>query len=402
VTELHFDFRDVFRAARLGLSGKKMGVSFLGILVAYVCYLVLTYAALLSSGLGWGTIWRAYRLFPLAMVDKFAWYSWVIYGVGVFFAVVVLLLTATAVAKISYQQLKGDDFYSMGDSRKFVAKHWKAAILSPIGILGMVVVLFIMAIILGLLGRIPYVGELGFSIISPLIFGGAFLTLFVALVLGVSLILSPAITATTGEDTVETITQSFSTIWSQPWRFVTYQGWLAFTLGLSSWVFAIFTVNALGLMQWFPRFFMGNKLAVMTKEAIAFAPTCKTFNLILSKIPYFHFFLPDFSKVPDAGGTVLVSGVIGGIMLILVIFFALSYSFATWSAGQTLIYLVLRKKKDNENLLERKEEEEEKEEEKEEKKEEVKEEEAAPKEEKKEEKKEGTAPKEEKKQGKKE
>ncbi|OPX31877.1 MAG: hypothetical protein B1H40_03330 [Candidatus Latescibacteria bacterium 4484_181] len=199
---------------------------------------------------------------------------------------------------------------------------------------------------------------------------------------------------------METITQSFSTIWSQPWRFVTYQGWLAFTLGLSSWVFAIFTVNALGLMQWFPRFFMGNKLAVMTKEAIAFAPTCKTFNLILSKIPYFHFFLPDFSKVPDASGTVLVSGVIGGIMLILVIFLALSYSFATWSAGQTLIYLVLRKKKDNENLLERKEEEEEKEE-KVEKKEEVKEE-AAPKEEKKEEKKEGTAPKEEKKEGRKE
>ncbi len=261
--ELHFDFRDVFRAARLGLSGKKMGVSFLGILVAYLFYLVLTYVALLASGIGLGTIWRAYRLFPLAMADKFVWYSWIIYGVGVFFAAVALLLAATAVAKISCQQLKGDDFYSMGDSKKFAAKHWKATILSPIGILGLIVFLLVMALILGLLGRIPYVGELGFSIISPLIFGGAFLTLFVGLVLAVSLILSPAIVGTTGEDTVETITQSFSTIWSQPWRFIVYQVWLAFTVSLSSYVFAIFTANALGLMQWFTRLFMGNKLAVM-------------------------------------------------------------------------------------------------------------------------------------------
>ncbi len=397
MTELHFDFRDVFKAARLGLSGKKMGGSFLGIVVAYLCYLVLTYVALLASGLGWGTIWRAYKLFPLAMADNFAWYSWVIYGVGVFFAVVVLLLTATAVAKVSYQQLKGDDFYSLGDSRKFVAKHWKATIFSPIGILVMIVFMLVMALIFGLLGRIPYVGELGISIISLLIFGGAFLTLFVGLVLAISLVLSPAIAATTGEDTVETITQSFSTIWSQPWRFIVYQGWLAFTLGLSSWIFAIFTVNALGLMQWFPRFFMGNKLAVMTKEAIAFAPTCKTFELILSKIPYCQCFLPDFSKAQDASGTMLVSGVIAGIMLILVIFFAFSYSFATYSAGQTLIYLALRKKKDNENLLERKEEEEE-EEKVEEPKEEVKEE----AEEKAKEKKEEAKPTEEKKEEKKE
>jgi len=56
--------------------------------------------------------------------------------------------------------------------------------------------------------------------------------------------------------------------------------------------------------------------------------------------------------------TVQVSGVIGGIWLALILGFVLSYGWTSWAVGQGVIYLVLRYKKDQENLLERKEKEE--------------------------------------------
>jgi len=359
VTKLYFDFRDLFRAARLGLSGKKMGLCFLGILVAYVGCAVLTYVALLASGLGLGSIWRAYRLFPLAMVDQFRWYSWVIYAIGILFALVVLLLTSAAVSKITYQQLKGDDFYSAGDAKKFVAKKWKAVVFSPLGILGIVVFFLVSGVIVGLLGRIPYVGEIGFSVFSLPIFFAAFFTVFLGLVLFVSLILSPAIVGTTGEDTVETITQVFSSIWSQPWRFVVYEGLLAGIIGLGTYILAIFTVNGLSLISWFCGLTMGTKLPELSKVAIGYTPTWGWFKSLVGKIPYIKVLVPNFAEVSGTGGTVLVSGVIAGVMLVLIIGFVFSYSLAIWNAGQTLTYLILRKKKDDENLLERKEEEEE-------------------------------------------
>ena len=36
MSELHFDFRDVFRAGRYGFSGKKLTVHFIGLALAYL------------------------------------------------------------------------------------------------------------------------------------------------------------------------------------------------------------------------------------------------------------------------------------------------------------------------------------------------------------------------------
>ena len=164
VTKLYFNSRDLLRAARLGWSGKKMWMSFMGILIGYVGYLVLSYVALLASGMSFGEIWRTYDLYPYAASAWMPWYSWVLYVVGVLWAVAVLLILGTGVAKVTYRQLKGDDFYSMGDAQRFMRKNWTAAVLSPVVLFAMIAFLIVCGIIIGALGRIPYVGELGCSI----------------------------------------------------------------------------------------------------------------------------------------------------------------------------------------------------------------------------------------------
>jgi hypothetical protein len=58
-------------------------------------------------------------------------------------------------------------------------------------------------------------------------------------------------------------------------------------------------------------------------------------------------------------GAESVAAVILGIFLLIIFGLVLSYGMATWSAGQTINYLIIRKRKDDENLLEREDEEEE-------------------------------------------
>jgi len=369
VKELYFDFRDVFKSMRLGWSGKKMWVSFAGIFIAYVGYGVLTYIALLVSGLGIKDIWNAYGLYPKPVVDIFHWYSWIVYILGVVFAIAVLLLTATSVSKIAYQQLKGDDFYSIGDSRKFIRKNWKSILIAPLSLLGMTLFLIVCGIIVGLIAKIPYVGELGFSIFLIPVFFGALLTVFVGLVFFVSFILSPAIVGTTGEDTLETIIQLFSTVWNQPWRYFLYTILLKVTGVVATYILAIFTVNSLVLLYRVCGLLMGDKIARIARVAFGYVPSGHPL-LDMTRYTRYSWISGINSEVSSASGihgTVLVSGVIAGIGLALLIGFVLSYAFSLYYSGQTLIYIVVRKKKDDENLLERKEEEEEEELEEEEK-----------------------------------
>jgi hypothetical protein len=49
--KLHFDIRDIFRAPRLALSGKKIWIFIVGNIVGYVSYWILTYVAFALAGM---------------------------------------------------------------------------------------------------------------------------------------------------------------------------------------------------------------------------------------------------------------------------------------------------------------------------------------------------------------
>ena len=385
MSKVYFDVRDVAKALRLGFSGKKMALGFVGVVVGYIGYAILTYLALSAGGHPFGELWAKYRFYPCVAGTSLPWYSWVIYGIGVAFWVLVLLATAAGIIKIAYQQLKGDEFYSLGDAKKFLRKNWKAAVVSPWIILAVFAFLIVVGIIIGLLGRIPYVGELGFSLGLPVVFGGSLFAVFTAVVFGFSLMLSPAVVGTAEEDTLETIVQSFSTVWNQPWRLVLYEVLLGIYVVLATALLGAFTIAALWLVHWVCGLLMGDSMVKLTHVALGYLPNFGFWSALWSKLGW----LPLREGAEITRATVQVSGVIAGIWLALILGFVLSYGWTSWSVGQGVIYIVLRYKKDQENLLERKEREEEevKEEVKEEAKEAEKEEKA---EEKPEEGKEGT------------
>ena len=384
MVKLYFDFRDIFRAARFGFSGKKIGLQFLGLLIGYIGYAILTYIALIASGIGFAANWASYRLFPTIVANTLPWYGWVLYVAGLVFFVIMWLVYSTAAAKVTYQQLKGDDLYTAREALGFVGKNWKAVILSPLMVIAIVVFLLVCGIIIGLLGKIPYVGELGFALLSIPIFGVALFLVFLAVVFGVGIILGPAIVATAREDSFETMIQFFSSIWSQTWRFVVYDVLLGAITIAGVYVLGSFSYWALKLVYVVCGWTMGPKLHNMAMVAINWLPTKWAIwslwskGLWCGKLAAMTSYMPSPVTLQRAES---VAAFIMGIFLVLIFGFVISYGLSIWSAGQTLIYLILRKRKDDENLLEREDEEEEK---IEEAKVEEKEEKAPPAEEKKE------------------
>ena len=120
MTKFYYDIRDVFRAPRLALSAKKILLQFMGVLVGYLGYLFFTYLAFLCTGFNLSEAWRYHGLFPLTDLPFRAWYGWLLFGVGIVWALVCWLLASTAVGKVTYEQLKGDDFYSSKEAFRFL------------------------------------------------------------------------------------------------------------------------------------------------------------------------------------------------------------------------------------------------------------------------------------------
>ncbi len=366
MTKFHYDVRDVFRAPRLALSGKKILLQFMGVLVGYVGYLFFTYLAFLCSGFDLGEAWRYHGLFPLVDLPFEQWYGWLLFGVGVVWALVCWLLASTMVGKVTYEQLKGDDFYSSKEAFRFLKKSWGPSFFTPLSLLVFIAFLIICGIVVGLVGKIPYVGELGIGIfyLIPL-FAVALALAYVILIFFVSLLLAPAVVATLKEDTFETIVQVFSTVWSQAWRFFVYTGLVGVMSKLGMFVFGYFCYRGVQLVNLTCGVFMKGKFTDIFDNAYSYLTIpphlMDYFSNIFAGVK-FGFGLPMAGSGIYLNWSGQIASFLIGISLILILFVVLSYGLSIISTGQTLTYIVLRRKKDDEDLLERKTETEEEEE----------------------------------------
>ena len=227
MVNLHFDIRDLFRVIRLGWSGKKIWAGLCGLVVAYVVYSVPVTIGYLISGMSGSEIWHAYGFFPGAALDKVAGIAAVLHLVAMVLGGAVLFLTTSMMCKVTYQQLRGDDFFTSGEALVFVKKHWGGVIFGPVACTALFLLFVVSGIIIGwLAGVIPAVGELAFAIGFIPIFFAALIAIFMVLAIIAALIMSPAIVGTVGEDALEVVIQSFSICWSQPWRTALYLTWM--------------------------------------------------------------------------------------------------------------------------------------------------------------------------------
>jgi hypothetical protein len=280
----------------------------------------------------------------------------------------VLLVTATAVARATYMHLKGNNFYTWKEAVRFALKKKGGAVAAtPVAILAIAFFTGLGGVFVGLLGRIPYVGELGISLFTVIWYSASLFLVFIALALGMSLFLTPPVLATTDDDAFEGIFQSFSTLATQPWRFIIYELLIILLSVAGLGVLAFFAKKAWIVMSRVLVLGMGDKYADLSYAATYLLqnwiyPAVEWSKLLPSGITAQCFFSQEIIAT-ELPVMMVISGWIMAIFLVLTAAFILSYPLAIFSSGNCILFLILKKKKDDENLLERKDKEEESEEE---------------------------------------
>ena len=82
-TNLYYDFRDIFRAPRLALSGKKIWIFIVGNLAGFILYWISSYLSISLSGISFNNALTQYGLYPCLYGNEAVWYSWLIYYAGI-------------------------------------------------------------------------------------------------------------------------------------------------------------------------------------------------------------------------------------------------------------------------------------------------------------------------------
>jgi hypothetical protein len=356
--QFHFNYRDIPRICRYGFSVRRIGAHLTGILLAYLIYEILVYLSLLiADGTKVKTFWQSYGLLPVLPFanDEFNLLTIGAMWLGIFSFAAIFFLTSTVASKITIEQLRGDVFFSVGDAKSFIKEKWKTVLGSFLVLLFIILLLLLVPVSIALLGNIPFVGEpiLVFaSLFTPLAFLLGLLIAFIIAVFICSLFLVPAIVATTGADVFETIFQLFSILWNQPWRLIGY-GSLLFLLKLilvPIWaLFCIvgFLIVVLPIHSLHPTDIeysigLANKWlgsSIQTIVGLFYQNETAIFDINISQVPI----TPVSTTICAIFMTLTLICIAGGIV---------AYLFSLASVGTTLIYSIIRKHVDGQNVLE--------------------------------------------------
>jgi hypothetical protein len=357
MAELHFDFRDIFRAGRSGFTPKKIAVHLFGLVLAYLIYEILVYASLfIAGGNGVKQFWDTYALLPVCPLVDYAFEDITIGAMwlGTFLLFVFFFLTSTMVSKITIEQLRGDHFFSMKASWGFVRNRWKSVFGTLVGLIVILVILALIPIFVGLLGKIPTVGRVILmfaSVLTPFAFFIGLLMAYLLVGLGVSLFFAPSVVAAADSDAFETAYQHLAMVWNQPWRVFIYEALLFGVKVICTPIWAIFCLIGFALAM-LPIHFL-----IPTDMQHIMWQTDRWLGGSIDKLaalPYMEYF-----KVFDIGPeptnlpiTLTIAAIFMTFSLLFIAGLVIAYLFSIASAGNTLIYTILRRRVDGENLLE--------------------------------------------------
>jgi len=267
---LKYDFRDVLAAPAAALSAKRIFVMTLFLCAALAVYDVFTYIALFVDGEKIGGASSVYGAFPFDSFDFDGTVGPIIFWVGIVAAALVVMMGMFAIAAFEIESIRGNRFMGIRYAIGFALKRFKQMFLSHLSIVSFLLLIFVLVVLYGLIGRIPGVGEWIFSIFFLIPgFILAIFTVFIVLVLIVSIILLPAVAAADRNgETFDSILETFSTIIRQPVRWVLYTAYAGVAAKVCGFVYAYFCFRAVQFLTWGGSIGGGEKITELVKSGV--------------------------------------------------------------------------------------------------------------------------------------
>ncbi|MFP4106377.1 MAG: hypothetical protein ACLFVU_09835 [Phycisphaerae bacterium] len=253
------------------------------------------------------------------------------------FSLAVWALFGGAIHRIAALHSARDEKISMGMALKFSLSKFVSFFTAPLIPLVLIVAIGLLVSLGGLLGNIPYIGELLIAIlfILPVLAGLIMAFLTIGLVGGFGL-MYPTI-AVEGSDSFDAISRSFSYIFARPWRTLLYAV-IALVYGVLTYLFVrLFVYIALAMAHWFLSLGVWTGGSALNPEAdkIDVMWTAPTFDNLYAG--------SSMGAAEDwQGFAALIIGAIVFIVAASVWAYALSF----FASASTTIYYLLRKKVD--------------------------------------------------------
>ncbi|MEO0130566.1 MAG: hypothetical protein ABIK76_02600 [candidate division WOR-3 bacterium] len=364
--KLHYNYKDIFRSLRLAFSLKKLAIMTVSLFIAFLFYNLFSYLAFLSAGYSFTEIWLTFRFLPF-LISNLPYYSYILWIIGIIGFIIIFFIAQNAITKITFEQLKGDEFFEIKESLKFAFKNFKSYFLSPIFLIVFIILILIAGIILSLIGKIPYFGDIFVGIMSIPAFCASIFILYLLIIFLFSLILSPIVVGCTSSDTFDTLFEVFSCVNEQPARLIWYSVILKFLSFLGFIVFGYATFISINIGKTVLSVLIPNKINEAFSLAhyfIKLSPPENTgfyyqfWTTVIEKLGLASLSEAGLDFIPNNWGIAILS-IFFALTFYILYLFVLSYGINIWTTGQTLVYINLVKKKDDRDLLEEKEEKEE-------------------------------------------
>lgn len=356
--QFQFKFTDIYRVGNYGFSFRRIGIHLVGILLAYLIYEILVYLSIFISGSPEVIMfWNSYGILPIppfVLSELTPLTTWAM-GLGIIIFASIFFLVSTMASKITIEQLRGNVFYSIGNSIRYIKEKWLTVFGSFLGFIAFILLLLLIPVGIGLLGKIPYVGKPILTISSlfiPFAFFIGLLAVFAITVVVISLFFVPAVVSTTGADAFETIYQLFAMVWNQPWRIISYGMFLLLLQLIFVPIWAIFCITGfitvLLLTHYLHPEYIQASLGLANKWlGGTLQKLVGPFSLDNTTI----FGLNTTFPLPEADIPTTICAVFITFTLIYIVGGIVAYLFSLESVGTTLIYTILRRRIDGQNLI---------------------------------------------------
>ena len=355
-SELRYDFWDILKAPRLALSGKKLLAQAGPLWIGYLAYLILTYVAEVSNGESLADAWARSTFFPCINFSSPLWYSTTLWILGVVILIACLDFGNLKAAKLMFEELRGNYFYSAKAAAKDAFSNLLPLWVSAALIILLVVALALVQAVLGLLGLIPGIGPILYAVLYalPFLLWSLFLV-FLVFGLTTAIFTLPAIIVAREKETFGATFYIYNIIWSQPlhWLGMTAVG-LAFAK-LGVWILGYFFMRALQLTNYLTSLFTGGRLRDILTAAYNMLEPGRPFVDFMTTLYPGSSIRYDWIHFPGQvvlSGSDQIAAIIIAICTVALLIVILSYGINIVTSSQLLAFLIIHYREDRIKLTE--------------------------------------------------
>ena len=353
--DFEYNFRSILQAPARALKAKKIFAASVYILIAVIIYSAFVY---LSRSLDGQQVTGSLNSSGFIPLDIFYFNSipaQIVYLFGILLAIFTVMTGFMSVAACDIERLRGNPFFSAGDAFRFSLKRTLQLFLSFLAIVVFILLLLLLGIVIGLVARIPYIGELLYSVFF--FFPNFIIALFTTVIIFVfcfSILVMPvAVVADRNGESFNSILETFLTLTRHPFRWAGYTSYSLIAAKVCGFLMAYASFRAIQLLQYSSKIGGGEKIDSIIASGAARLPLDSElvgFTTCLFPFINFNFNISSLA----AGATGHWSGYIMMFMLLAVFIMIWGYKLSIVATTQAYSYVIIKYIRDGHKISEEK------------------------------------------------